>query len=241
MNTATPRRALQRTPPHLVLLLVPGRADLHLARGDAFAAVAAQGFRSSSLRGRLVHRRAGRSSSPSSNGWTRRSGESGPRPPRPRCSPVRWTVTAFIDRSQNLFRLAGVLTGRAVESKTALSAAAREAVEPYLLSREAEALWTLQHALVCRPTLVASGLEACCAGVLQGRPEMLVAEETTARAEAGVVEDLIETVIYRAGWVELAHDGALEPHGGIALVLNPAAAVGPVVQDEVDERGTGGT
>jgi hypothetical protein len=95
------------------------------------------------------------------------------------------------------------------------------------------AAWTLQHALTAQPERVARGLDACRAAVRRGRPELLVAEETTARAEADVVAGLIDTVIDRGGWVALAHDGALEPHGGIALVLDLATAVGPVVQDEV--------
>ena len=54
------------------------------------------------------------------------------------------------------------------------------------------------------------------------------------------VEDLIETVIDRRGWVALAHDGVLEPQAVIALVLNQAAAAGSVAQGEVDDCGDAG-
>jgi hypothetical protein len=227
VSTSALRHALQRTPPHLVLLLRPARAELHLARGGALAAVTAEGF--------PLVQSGPPPGSPGNGedlgGFLARVDEAFGRVRAAHPSPMVLAgpldlVTAFADWSHNLYRLAGVVTGRAAESPDALSAAARGAVEPYLLSREAEALWTLQHALTAQPERVVRGLDACRAAVRRERPELLVTEETTARAEAGVVAGLIETVIARGGWVALAHDGALEPHGGIVLVLNPATAVG---------------
>lgn len=241
MNTATLRDVLQQTPPHLVLLLGPGRADLHIARGDGLAPVTAEGFPILQSQGVPGSQGSREELEP----FLERVDEAFGRVRAAHPSPMVLAgplglVTAFADRSRNLYRLAGVITGRVAESPDSLYAAAREAVAPYLLSREAQALWTLRHALTSRPEHVARGLDASRAAVRQGRPELLVAEETVARAEAGVVEGLIETVIDRGGWIALAHDGALEPHGGVALVLHPAAPVGRVVQDEVDERGDGG-
>jgi hypothetical protein len=129
----------------------------------------------------------------------------------------------FVDRSEHLHRLVGVITGPATTSLTDLYVETRAAVESYLLSREAEALWTLDHALATSPDLVATGLDACWAAAHATTRAMLVVEEGfTAAAEdlTDAVDDLIEKVIEQGGWVALARDGLLEQHGRVAMVLD---------------------
>ncbi|HSJ20315.1 MAG TPA: hypothetical protein VK964_07055 [Nocardioidaceae bacterium] len=42
--------------------------------------------------------------------------------------------------------------------------------------------------------------------------------DAPAGADSDVVDDLIEQVIERGGWVAFTRDGALQEHAGIALV-----------------------
>lgn len=232
--------ALRRTPPHLVLLLREGNAELYHSRAGSLVPMTEEGF---------PLEQAGPPAGASARGedldaFLLRVDEAFGRVRARHPSPMVLAgpddlLTAFGDLSQSLYRLAGLVTGQATDTGAALYDAAQSVVEPYLLSREAEALWTLEHALTSRPDDVATGIDACCAAVRRRRPVMLVAEERLARVEGDILEGLLEVVIDGGGWVALARDGALGRHGGIALVLEPSAAGRLPGQDQVDELADG--
>ncbi len=148
-------------------------------------------------------------------------------------------LTIFTGLSQNLARLAGTVAGNlAAVPLDQLSARIRPVVEEYLRSREAEAL-----ALLDRRTgegRSVSGLAAAWLAARRERPEMLAVEEglfVPARLSADgdhltpaqdvdhpdviddLVDELIETVLHRGGWVALVCDGALREHDGVALTV----------------------
>lgn len=151
-------------------------------------------------------------------------------------------VSAFARASRNLQRLAATLVGQDARDLAGVRMATRAAMDRYLLSREAEALATLNRAVASNPGAVISGAVRCWEALHGGRPTMLVVEEgfffpvrvtangvhpVEAAEVAGdaddflhdVVDDLVETVIERGGWVAFTKDGALEQHGRIALLL----------------------
>jgi len=149
------------------------------------------------------------------------------------------TVSRFRRLSRNTGRLAGVLTGHLTrEPLTALVERIRPVLTSYLLSRQDEALALLDrrrsgHAVV-------DGLDAAWLAARRERPEMLAVEEGFSRAARlspdgdfltpaedvehpdvvdDVVDELIETVLLRGGWVALVADGALADHDRVALTL----------------------
>lgn len=151
-------------------------------------------------------------------------------------------VSAFARSSRNLQRLAATLVGQDARDLAGVRMATRAAMDRYLLSRETEALATLNRAVASNPGAVISGPVRCWEALHGGRPTMLVVEEgfffpirvtangvhpVEAAEVAGdaddlrhdVVDDLVETVIERGGWVAFTKDGALEQHGRIALLL----------------------
>ncbi|PWU56815.1 hypothetical protein DLJ47_04945 [Micromonospora sp. S4605] len=148
-------------------------------------------------------------------------------------------TTAFRQMSVNCARLAGVVRGNLVTSALPdLSARIRHTLDAYLHQREAEAL-----ALIDRRAgadRVASGMPAAWLAARTGRPEMLAVDETlfyparlsddgdtlTPATDAehpavidDAVDELIELVLLRDGWVALTSPGALHQHGGVALAL----------------------
>jgi hypothetical protein len=116
-------------------------------------------------------------------------------------------------------------------------------MEGYLRSREEDALEVLSTARTSPTARVVSGIEACWRAASEGRPAMLVVEEgyyvpadlgprgpVPAEGRSGardpgsdrlhdLVDDLIETVIVRGGWVAFARDGTLSGDRRVALVL----------------------
>ena len=153
-------------------------------------------------------------------------------------------VRAFARSSRNLHRLAATLVGQDAQTLADVHLATRAAMDRYLLSREAEALDALDRALASSPETVVTGAVRCWDAARWGSPRMLVAEEgfvfparvtgsgvLPAESEVGAetegdhlhdaVDDLIETVIERGGWVAFTRDGALERHDHIALLLRP--------------------
>lgn len=234
-NPEALRHALRRTPPHLVLLVREDRAELYQSRGETLARIAEEDFpllRVASLGGEDLGTFLRRVD----NAFGKVRG----RHPSPMvlAGPAD-LLTAFAELSENLYRLAGLVTGRATETEEALHHAARSLVEPYLLSREAEALWTLEHALNSRPEHVVAGIEACAAVVHRARPMMLVAEKGLSDSRQKDLEQLMEHVIDDGGWIALAHDGALEQHSRVALVLDTPAPDRPFAEEEAAEAADG--
>lgn len=149
-------------------------------------------------------------------------------------SPV--ATELFLQVSGNLDRLAGVLPAGDGEDAAALVARIDPVLEHYLLSRQDEALSLVrrrseQHRLVegVGPAWLAARYE---------RVEMLAVEQglfyPARLSEDGdwlvpaddvehpdvvddVVDELIELVLRRGGWVALVDDGALADHDGVAL------------------------
>ena len=148
-------------------------------------------------------------------------------------------LTIFTGLSRHLGRLAGTVTGNLAGAPLGqLAARIRPVVESYLRSRETEAL-----ALVDRRVgegRAVSGLAAAWLAARRERPEMLAVEEglfVPARLSPDgdhlspaadvdhpdviddLVDELIETVLHRGGWVALVSDGALGEHDGVALTV----------------------
>jgi hypothetical protein len=148
-------------------------------------------------------------------------------------------LAEFRQISGNLGRLAGSVHGSMLTAPTAdLVARIQPVLTGYLRSRQAEAL-----ALLDRRTganRVAVGIDSAWLAARTERPEMLAVEEGffyPARLDAGgdllvpaadvehpeviddVVDELIEAVLRRGGWVALVEDGGLADRGRVALTL----------------------
>lgn len=142
--------------------------------------------------------------------------------------------------SGHLQRLAGCVHGSLVTSPTSdLVPRIRVVLEQYLLSRQQEALDLLERRV--GEGRVASGIEAAWRATHAERPEMLVVEESylhparldadhTVQAPAAddldqpdviddLVDELIEAVLHRGGWVAFTEDDVLSGHGRVALTL----------------------
>ena len=152
-------------------------------------------------------------------------------------------VAALLRRGRNLERLAGVLTGAEVGSPAGLYAAAHASIAEYLRSREEEALLALEDAFGSSPEAIRSGIDACWAAAADGFPKFLLVEEgfgvpavvtpegprridasSVRFPEAGdvrhdLVDDLVEVVIRRGGWVAFARNGTLVAHHRVCLVM----------------------
>lgn len=148
-------------------------------------------------------------------------------------------LTLFTGLSRNLGRLAGTVTGNlAAAPVDQLETRVRPVVEDYLRSRESEALALLDRRV--GEGRAVSGLAAAWFAGRRERPEMLAVEEglfVPARLSADgdhltpaedvdhpdviddLVDELIETVLHRGGWVALVSDGALREHDGVALTV----------------------
>lgn len=151
------------------------------------------------------------------------------------------TLAAFTRISVNLGRLAGTVPGS--HARTPLPTLARlirPVLEQYLRSREREALALLDKRT--KVGAVATGMPAVWLAARAERPEMLAVEEGLfypARVSRDgdlirpaedlehpdviddAVDEVIETVLRRGGWVALVEDGALSSAQGIALTLRP--------------------
>ncbi|RFU19955.1 baeRF3 domain-containing protein [Geodermatophilus marinus] len=149
------------------------------------------------------------------------------------------TLARFRRVSRNLGRLAGTVTGGLTRAPLPdLVPRIREVLDAYLLSRQDEALALLdrrrsRHAVV-------DGIEAVWLAARRERPEMLAVEEGyvfPARLSPDgdfvtpaddvdhpdvvddLVDEVIEVVLLRGGWVALVTDGALADHGRVALTV----------------------
>jgi len=148
-------------------------------------------------------------------------------------------LAEFRGLSANLGRLAGCIHGSMVTAPTAdLVPRIRLVMEGYLRSRQQEALALLEER-VSRKRAV-SGIASAWLAAQADRPEMLAVEEGyfyPARVDGSgellspaddvehpdviddAVDELIETVLRRGGWVALVEDGALTDHDRVALTL----------------------
>jgi hypothetical protein len=148
-------------------------------------------------------------------------------------------LSSFRATSRNTARLAGTVAWRSPEQPdTALRASIRDVLEEYLLSRRAEALELLvrrrEHGRA------REGMQEAWLGARWERPEMLLVEQGffyPARiGDDGdplypaddphapdviddVVDELIELVLARGGWVALLEDGTLPDGTGVALTV----------------------
>jgi hypothetical protein len=141
--------------------------------------------------------------------------------------------------SRNLGRLAGCIPADlATEPLASLAVRTRPVLESYLRSRQDEALALLERRAGAHRAV--SGMQSAWLAARSERPEMLAVEEGLfypARVEGDgdllvpatdvehpdviddAVDELIELVLERGGWVALVEDGVLAEHGGVALTL----------------------
>lgn len=148
-------------------------------------------------------------------------------------------LAEFMRGSTNLARLAGCVRGSLVTAPTSeLAPRIRLVMHDYLRSREREALAMLERR--AGAGRVVSGIQACWLAARAERPEMLAVEEGyvfPARLDQegdllteavdvehpevidDVVDELIEAVLRRGGWVALMSDGSLPGHERVALTL----------------------
>jgi hypothetical protein len=232
-------RALHRTPRHVVLLLAAEKARLLDAAGGALTAVT-HGF----PRTDVGHRRG----TPARESFLREVDKSLGAYLRLHPAPLviaaaQPTLSTFRRISRNTGRLAGTLTGHHLDTAVEeLRARIRPVIEDYLLSRQAEAL-TLLAQRDDQGRAVRGIADAWLAARWE-RPEMLCVEQgyfQPARLTAGgdtlvpvhevgevgdpgvlddAVDELIEAVLARGGWVALLADGTLPPDARVALTLH---------------------
>lgn len=145
----------------------------------------------------------------------------------------------YLRHARSTGRLAGVLTtGDTVPTLDELARRVRAVLDRYLASREREALDLLETRTLSGR--VASGMKAAWLAARHERPEMLAVEPGLlypARLSADgdeieraddvrapdviddAVDELVEQVLARGGWVAFVGDGSLDRHGRIALTL----------------------
>jgi|GEM_PF-278436 len=234
-------RALHRTPRHVLLILDEARARLFEgvggaltpADGDAFPVTSARSARPDGRRRRGAPDRAFlRSVDRALAAYLADH-------PAPLVLAGQPRVLAtFRDMSRNLARLAGTIPGsHGTASLPVLQARLRPVLDAYLHARQDDALDLLARR--AQSGRVVSGIRAAWTAAGTGRPEMLAVEDglyVPARVGAdgellpawdvtahGVLDDavdeLIERVLVRGGWVALVDDGALAAHDGVALTL----------------------
>lgn len=233
-------RALHRTPRHVVLLLAADRARLFDAPYGALAPVS-HGF----PRSDPGHRRG----TPARESFLREVDKSLGAYLRLHPAPLvivaaQPTLGAFRQISRNTTRLAGTLGGNHLDTPTHdLQTRIRPIIEEYLLSRQADALTLLTQRDGQDRTV--HGITRAWLAARWERPEMLAVEQgyfQPARLSAGgdtlqpvdevgevgdpdvlddAVDELIETVLGRGGWIALLADGTLPAATRVALTLHP--------------------
>jgi len=148
-------------------------------------------------------------------------------------------LAEFRGLSTNLARLAGCVEGSMVTASIAdLVPRIRLVMQGYLRSRQQEALELLDQRISAKRAV--SGMASAWLAAHAERPEMLAVEEGyfyPARVDPSgellspavdvehpdviddAVDELIEAVLRRGGWVALIEDGALAEHERVALTL----------------------
>jgi hypothetical protein len=240
-------RSMHRTPFHLVLSLTrvearlfAGTDTLHPVRSSAFPVTASRAPRRSPSRPALA--------AADTTAFLRAVDAAFGTYRRVHPAPFVITgedrvVSEFERLSRNLDRCAGTWkVNTASEPLSLIAARTRPLIEAYLLSRQDEALTLLGRRV--RANRAAVGLPAVWLAARHDRPEMLAVEQglfqaarisadgdalelvhdTTEVAEDpdvvdDIIDDLIELVLHRGGWVALVDDGRLADNGGIALTL----------------------
>lgn len=148
-------------------------------------------------------------------------------------------LSRFQRLSRNTGRLAGMVSGNLTRAPLpVLVPRIREVLDAYLLSRQDEALAHLERRR--SRSAVVEGIDAAWLAARRERPEMLAVEEGFSLAARlspdgdflvpaddvehpevvdDVVDELVETVLLRGGWVAFVTDGALADAGRVALTL----------------------
>jgi hypothetical protein len=235
-------RALHRTPRHLVLALDAGQARLYDAVSDTLLPALTGAFPLHAAR-RHARGRGDRSGCDTDALDFYRQvdaalGAYARLHPAPLVLVGDDRATAAFRRlSANCARLAGTVRGNLTTTAASeLTARIRATLEDYLHRRQDEALALLgQRTTAGR---VASGMPAAWLAARTQRPEMLVVDETlyyparlsddgdTLTPATDVdhpdviddaVDELIELVLNRGGWIAFAAPGALDDHHGVAL------------------------
>lgn len=229
--------ALQRTPRHLVLVISAQQARLYESSNGQLHAAAGHNFplRAADDRGRVTR------TAPVSflQRVDRRLGAYRVLHPSPLVvvGPAQ-VVADFVQTAGHAYRLAGTLSGdHADATPTELAGLTRPIIQRYLASRENEALALI--ATRAAQGRVASGMHAAWLASRREQPEMLAVEETlfyparlsddghTLELSSDVdepdviddaVDELIEHVLIRGGWVALVGPGTLARHEAVALV-----------------------
>ncbi len=226
-------RALHRTPRHVVLLLAADRARLLDAARGTLAGVT-HGFPRTDF--------GYRPGTPARESFLREVDKSLGAYLRLQPAPLviaaaQPTLGAFQKISRNTRRLAGTLTGHHLDTPAGeLQTRIRPIIEDYLLSRQAEALNLLDER--DGQGRAVHGIAGAWLAARWERPEMLAVEQgyfQPARLSADgdvlvpvgevgdpevlddAVDELIEMVLGRGGWVALLADGSLPADTRVAL------------------------
>lgn len=239
-------RAMHRTPRHAILVLGSRQASLLHGAGDQLRPAGGGRFPMQAVRDRRRDpARPGLARADAAAFWRNVDAALGAHL-RLHPSPLvlagsARTVSGFTAISRHLDRLAGTIEADLVhESVPMLAARARPVLERYLHSRQDEALALLDERAGTEHAV--SGLAAAWFAARHERPEMLVVDDSLtvpARlSEDGdliepaqdptapdviddLVDELIELVLRRGGWIALARPGTLADHDGVALTLRP--------------------
>jgi len=229
-------RALHRTPRHHVLVLGGRRAALFEGAGRRLTPAPLSGF--------PLEQPPDRRPGQNPQGWLRTIDRALGAYLREHPAPVvlagtERTVTAFREISRHVARCAGAVHGNWEHADPAdLVARAGAVLERYLRSRGQEALDLVERRTGAHRT--ASGIASAWLAARTEHPEMLAVEEgyhyparlcadgdlvqPAADVEApdvidDLVDELIELVLARGGWIALVEDGSLGGHERVALTL----------------------
>ncbi|MEU8233336.1 hypothetical protein AB0C12_27460 [Actinoplanes sp. NPDC048967] len=242
-------RALHRTPRHLVLALNSGHARLFDAAGDTLLPVLSTTFPLTAVRPEARSRgradRPARASGGDIDFYRRVDAALGTYlrlHPAPLVLVGGERATAAFRRiSTNCARLAGIVPGNLTHANLSqLTTRIRSVLDAYLYRRQREALALVEQRAVAGR--VVSGMPAAWFAARTGRPEVLAVDESLfcpARlSDDGdtlipaqdvdhpdviddAVDELIELVLLRGGWIAFTGAGALDHHDGVALATRP--------------------
>jgi hypothetical protein len=231
-------RALHRTPRHLVLALSSRDARLFEGSGDDLRPARGSSFPMLDTAGRGEH--PARDATAFLRSVDKALGTYLQLHPAPLvlAGPTRVLAT-FAGLSRNLGRLAGQIPANVVHQPLSeLAERTRPVLERYLHSRQQEALELLDRRT--GSSRAVSGMTSAWLAARTERPEMLAVEQGLffpARLSGDgdlllpatdvehpdvlddAVDELIELVLDRGGWVALVDDGALAAHDGVALTV----------------------
>lgn len=239
-------RALHRTPRHLVLAINSADARLFDAAGDtlqpAVSAFPLHSDRPTGSNGRGRADRPARDTGSDGLDFYRRVDAALGTYTRLHPAPLVLVgddraTAAFQRVSSNCARLAGTVRGNLNHAATTdLAARIRTVLDDYLHRRQGEALSLINQR--SNADRVASGMPAAWLAARTTRPEMLAVDEalyyparlsddgdTLTPAEDvehpdvidDAVDELIELVLIRGGWIAFTTSGALDHHHGVAL------------------------